>query len=69
MLVLLVYGNLNYNKKTQGDSMLDTLKTGATGVAGSSVYWFEWIPPLFSALAAFATLTYMLIKIYKEAKK
>ena len=49
--------------------MLDTLKTGATGVAGSSVYWFEWIPPLFSALAAFATLSYMLIKLYKEIKK
>ena len=49
--------------------MLDTLKTGATGVVGSSVYWVEWVPPLFSALAAFATLSYMLIKIYKEMKK
>ena len=49
--------------------MLDTLKIGATGVAGSTFGWIEWAPPLFSALAAFATLSYMIIKLYKEIKK
>tara|TARA_Y100000401_G_scaffold109721_1_gene106222 strand:+ start:910 stop:1059 length:150 start_codon:yes stop_codon:yes gene_type:complete len=49
--------------------MIDSLKTGIVGVTGSTVYWWEWVPPLFSAMAAGATLLYMLIKIYKELKK
>ena len=52
--------------------MVDTLKTSAVGVIGSpashTMYWTEWVPPLFSALAALATLAYMIIKIYKEVK-
>ena len=49
--------------------MLDTLKTSAVGITGSSLCWTEWVPPLFSALAAFATLIYMIIKIVKEKNK
>jgi len=48
--------------------MIDSLKTSSLGIAGSSVYWVEWVPPLFSALAALATLVYMLIKIWGEIK-
>jgi hypothetical protein len=52
--------------------MIDTLKTSAVGVMGSTtaqmMHWTEWVPPIFSAAAAFATLVYMLIKIYKETK-
>ena len=48
--------------------MEDTLKTSAIGLAGSTFGWTEWAPPFFSALAAVATLLYMLIKIYKELK-
>jgi hypothetical protein len=36
--------------------------------SGGTLYWTEWVPPLFSALAALATLFFMLIKIYKEVK-
>ena len=49
--------------------MLDTLKTSAVGITGSSLCWTEWVPPFFSALAALATLVYMIIKIVKENKK
>ena len=50
--------------------MIDTLKTSAVGVMGSTTaqmkHRTEWDPPGFSSAAAFATLVYMLIKIYKE---
>jgi hypothetical protein len=46
--------------------MEDTLKTVSVGVGGSLASWLEVAPPLFSAMAAIATLVYMLIKIYKE---
>lgn len=48
--------------------MLDTLKTAGVGLAGSVLHWTEYVPPIFSALAALATLVYMLIKINKELK-
>jgi len=48
--------------------MGDTLRTASVGIAGSTLGWIEWAPPLFSALGAIATLIYMLIKIYKEIK-
>ena len=52
--------------------MIDTLKTSALGVTGSTtaqmLHWTEWVPPIFSAAAAFATLVFMLIKIYKEVR-
>tara|TARA_R100000808_G_C2082633_1_gene105964 strand:- start:93 stop:239 length:147 start_codon:yes stop_codon:yes gene_type:complete len=48
--------------------MIDSLRTATIGVTGSSLHWVEWVPPLFSALAAFATLIYMIIKIIKERK-
>lgn len=48
--------------------MLDSLKTASVGVTGSSLYWITWVPPLISSMAAFATLIYMLIKIWRELK-
>jgi len=52
--------------------MLDTLRTSAVGITGSigaqALHWTEWVPPIFSAAAAFATLVYMIIKIVKEAR-
>ena len=48
--------------------MIDTLKTATVGLAGSSLHWTQWVPPMFSALAAIATLVYMCLKIYKEIK-
>ena len=52
--------------------MIDTLRTSAIGLTGSAtaqvMHWTEWVPPIFSAAAAFATLIFMLIKIYKEVK-
>ncbi len=48
--------------------MIDSLRTASVGVTGSSLYWIEWVPPLISSLAAFATLVYMLIKIWRELK-
>ena len=52
--------------------MLDTLRTSTIGIAGSvgsqALHWTEIVPPIFSALAALATLIFMLIKIYKEVK-
>jgi hypothetical protein len=48
--------------------MVDTLKTVTVGLSGSMVSWMEILPPLFSALGAFATLVYMVIKIFKELK-
>ena len=52
--------------------MIDTLKTSAVGIAGSTtaqmLHWTEWVPPVFSALAALSTLVFMIIKIYKEVR-
>ena len=48
--------------------MIDSLRTASVGVTGSSLYWIDWVPPLFSSLAALATLVYMLIKIWREIK-
>ena len=49
-------------------NMIDTLKTAGIGLAGSALHWTEYVPPIMSALAALATLVYMLIKISKEIK-
>jgi|TARA_R100000353_G_C6510632_1_gene196554 hypothetical protein len=46
--------------------MIDTLRTAAVGITGSALHWTEYVPPIMSALAALATLVYMLIKINKE---
>jgi hypothetical protein len=48
--------------------MIDTLRTAAVGITGSALHWTQYVPPIFSALAALATLVYMLIKISKEIK-
>ena len=49
--------------------MIDTLKIAGVGLVGSALHWTEYVPPIMSALAALATLVYMLIKIFKELKK
>ena len=46
----------------------DTLKTAGTGMGG---YWLSisgWLPEVVSLLVGIATLTYLIIKIYKELK-
>ena len=48
--------------------MMDTLRTAGIGLAGSALHWTQYVPPIMSALAALATLIYMLIKINKELK-
>ena len=48
--------------------MIDTLRTAAVGITGSALHWTQYVPPIMSALAALATLVYMLIKINKELK-
>ena len=48
--------------------MIDTLRTAGIGITVSALHWTEYIPPIMSALAALATLIYMLIKINKELK-
>ena len=48
--------------------MLDTLRTAGIGITASALHWTEYVPPIMSALAALATLVYMLIKINKEMK-
>ena len=46
-----------------------TLTVGADGgITASALHWTEYVPPIMSALAALATLVYMLIKINKEMK-
>ena len=47
---------------------MDTLRTAGIGLAGSALHWTQYVPPIMSALAALATLIYMLIKINKELK-
>lgn len=48
--------------------MEDTLKTTTIGATGALMGWLEIAGPLISVLGAFATLIYMIIKIYKELK-
>ena len=48
--------------------MEDTLKTASVGASGALMGWLEIAGPVISIMGAFATLIYMIIKIYKEMK-
>ena len=47
---------------------IDTLKTTGTGIGGWWLSVSGWLPDLISLLVGIATLTYLIIKIYKELK-
>ena len=46
----------------------DTLKTTGTGVSGWWLSISGWLPEVVSLFVGIATLTYLIIKIYKELK-
>ena len=48
--------------------MLDTLKTTGAGVSGWWLSISGWLPEIVSLFVGIATLTYLIIKIYKELK-
>ena len=48
---------------------LDTLKTSAIGIPGSSVCWLEWLPPVVSITGGVLTALYMGVKLYKVLKR
>ena len=49
--------------------MIDTLKTTSAGVSGWWLSISGWLPEVVSLLVGIATLTYLIIKIYKELKQ
>ena len=48
--------------------MLDTLRTTGAGVSGWWLSISGWLPEIVSLFVGIATLTYLIIKIYKEIK-
>ena len=50
------------------DGIFDTLKTTGTGVSGWWLSISGWLPEIVSLFVGIATLTYLIIKIYKELK-
>tara|TARA_R100001530_G_scaffold128267_1_gene97910 strand:+ start:397 stop:552 length:156 start_codon:yes stop_codon:yes gene_type:complete len=48
--------------------IVDTLKTTGTGVSGWWLSISGWLPEVVSLFVGIATLTYLIIKIYKELK-
>ena len=48
--------------------MLDTLRTTGAGVSGWWLSISGWLPEIVSLFVGIATLTYLIIKIYKELK-
>ena len=47
---------------------IDTLKTSGIGMGGWWLSISGWLPEVVSLLVGIATLTYLIIKIYKELK-
>jgi len=47
----------------------DTLKTTGAGVSGWWLSVSGWLPEIVSLGVGIATITYLIIKIYKEIKK
>ena len=47
---------------------IDTLKTTSAGIGGWWLSVSGWLPEVVSLLVGIATLTYLVIKIYKELK-
>ena len=50
------------------DGIVDTLKTTGAGVSGWWLSISGWLPEVVSLGVGFATLVYLVIKIYKELK-
>ena len=50
------------------DGIVDTLKTTGAGVSGWWLSISGWLPVVVSLGVGFATLVYLVIKIYKELK-
>ena len=50
------------------DGIVDTLKTTGAGVSGWWLSISGWLPEVVSLGVRFATLVYLIIKIYKELK-
>ena len=50
------------------ESIVDTLKTTGAGVSGWWLSISGWLPEVVSLGVGFATLVYLIIKIYKELK-
>ena len=50
------------------DRIVDTLKTTGAGVSGWWLSISGWLPEVISLGVGFATLVYLVIKIYKELK-
>ena len=50
------------------DEIVDTLKTTGAGVSGWWLSISGWLPEVVSLGVGFATLVYLIIKIYKELK-
>ena len=50
------------------DGIVDTLKTTGAGVSGWWLSISGWLPEGVSLGVGFATLVYLVIKIYKELK-
>ena len=48
--------------------MLDTLRTTGAGISGWWLSISGWLPEVISLCVGIATLTYLIIKIYKELK-
>ena len=48
--------------------IIDTLKTPGAGVSGWCLSISGWLPEVVSLVVGIATLTYLIIKIYKEIK-
>ena len=48
--------------------IVDTLKTTGAGVSGWWLSISGWLPEVVSLGVGFATLVYLIIKIYKELK-
>ena len=50
------------------DGIFDTLKTTGAGMSGWWLSISGWLPEAVSLGVGFATLVYLVIKIYKELK-
>ena len=48
---------------------LDTLKTGGIGVGSWWLTVSGWLPDFVSVCVGFATIVYLMIKIYKEIRR
>ena len=55
-------------KEINMDGIVDTLKTTGAGMGGWWLSISGWLPEVVSLLVGIATLTYLVIKIYKELK-